>query len=1425
MSNRLTFSLASLIFLIAFGLVFGTTDVLAHNADNIGLLRSHSHATPYLSAQDMNGDGDTTDKGEAEVQAHNAHPQAVVSLAPGQDNVDYTNKTIVVTTGANTFKVQVDFGVVVSNANDDETADATLTLDTAPTVLILNAAKDGFIANGASITTAFARKTSSNQILEATVTIAAAALPTGVTDDTATGYATRETFFRITPVAANDVYSLQVDGVINEAGTGVEDDVPGSGNYASAGPYLDFRLIKERPTAPGAPTGLTATSNHERGTITLNWVAPTDTGTSAITKYEVTKTYGTPVMTKKIDAGTATTITIPEASDPALATDTEFTFTVTATNAVGTSPASNSVTAEIDRTAPTVTIAAPTSAKTDGSLDFTITTTEMFGTGANDLEVHDFTVTGHSGTPTLTDPTGSAPNIKYMLNVMPAEGKSVTVTLDGDVRDANGNKVDVTTTPITATYDRMAPTLESYSFTVVSPTQLTVKLVFNEDVAINTIDIDDARGSGVAQAGSAKAVSGEDHTYTILINAPNHATSAATYMSLEEGLSDTSTPANSTTADIELTYTRPTPPAKPADLAATPGVGSVTLKWTVVSGAAYEYSKDGGTTWMDAGAGSQVVSNLTGGTAVTFSVRVKAVGTTPAGEVATVTATPTSPGTAALTIAAGSYKVLVGSDFDADTLPNVATTEIAGFPDDLAAFLIAGGTIDVVATGGDVIISEFMVARDSNKIGSGDPTDGQWIELRNQHATEAATGITVSFSSAKPAPAVPTGLQDRLSNVVGQGWAFPGALGNDVLNGSSNDKSPVNFISIRRKEPGKDGWTAGHWEKTPTSLVFAPGRVGTPNKVNKPTEFKPVENRTPSRAEVTINEVANRMDNGTEWIELKGPANKSLKNWKLSIATAVGTETTIFTFPNNDNIKISDNGYLLLTDVDPLNNELAPDFTNGVPDPKRYKNAIVTLGALPNDGNFVLILRSNKDKTNHEAIEDIAGYAGDALKRASPYTTLWPLTGNVGVISSHNKLVGGKVYARVRANINGYSATAGNKLNESAFGAVGFTGLGYDRNANAKDPENGGTPGHPNDNFKGDGAEAKGDVIISEIMFATRNGGPARARNLPQWIEIHNMSDFNSVNLANWRLEIVNSGKNADGSQYAGKFSEHVALSGTIPPNQTYLIVSHIAGHNTRLPTERVKVVGKKLNETLLNSKGFHLTLKAKVHKAAGEHVTVDTVGNLNAPAAGDRRADARSFAGNAWELSDLGASIAEDSSRISISRRTRAHSAPNTLAKGTDMAGWILTDVDPRYAGLIQLTYYGRLDDRATPGYTIGGALPVSLSKFRADRLATGEIVVRWITESELNNAGFNILRSDTRDGQFTKLNKQMIAGQGTTSERTLYEFVDKTAKPNVVYYYQIQDVSLDGDVATLRTSRLKGHISPAGKATTTWGELKSLQ
>ncbi len=133
----------------------------------------------------------------------------------------------------------------------------------------------------------------------------------------------------------------------------------------------------------------------------------------------------------------------------------------------------------------------------------------------------------------------------------------------------------------------------------------------------------------------------------------------------------------------------------------------------------------------------------------------------------------------------------------------------------------------------------------------------------------------------------------------------------------------------------------------------------------------------------------------------------------------------------------------------------------------------------------------------------------------------------------------------------------------------------------------------------------------------------------------------------------------------------------------------------------------------------------------------------------------------------------------------------------------------------------------RRNPGIKIyhkkgGEPLPVTLSRFKAVQTGVGA-VLKWTTESELDNAGFYIYRSKTRDGEFKVVNATMIQGAGTTGERNEYTWTDITAKLNTVYYYRIEDVSHAGVRGQLATVRLRGFVSASGKLTTRWAALKA--
>jgi hypothetical protein len=190
--------------------------------------------------------------------------------------------------------------------------------------------------------------------------------------------------------------------------------------------YLDDVSLAQ-PSVPGAPTGVTATAGNAQATV--SWTAPSSNGGSTITKYTVTPFIGstaqTPVTVTGSPPATSTTVT-------GLTNGTAYTFTVTAANGNGTSPASAPSNAVTPNTLP----GAPTGVTaTAGNAQATVSWTAPSSNGGSTITT--YTVTPFIGTTAQTpfQVTGSPPATTAIVpNLTNGTAYTFTVT----AANANG---------------------------------------------------------------------------------------------------------------------------------------------------------------------------------------------------------------------------------------------------------------------------------------------------------------------------------------------------------------------------------------------------------------------------------------------------------------------------------------------------------------------------------------------------------------------------------------------------------------------------------------------------------------------------------------------------------------------------------------------------------------------------------------------------------------------------------------------------------------------------------------------------------------------------------------------------------------------------------------------------------------------------
>ncbi len=436
----------------------------------------------------------------------------------------------------------------------------------------------------------------------------------------------------------------------------------------------NWRVRKVQALAPDAPTGALATAGN--GQATVGWSAPADNG-SAIASYTVTAVEdGTRQCTPS--PATATTCTVT-----GLTNGTAYTFTVTATNSVGTSPASAPSTAVTPAGLPAAPTGVTASPGAPGSGTVTLTWTGPTDNGS--------TITGYTVTPPGTGAactaspcvvSGLANAAQYSFVVQAVNGvgpgaasaSSAAVWLQGaqsitfppqasQTYAPNGSfaisPAASTTSPLAVAYGSQTPGVCTVSGTMVTmlgagTCNLTANQAGNAAWAAAAQQAQNvAVGPGVnainfpAQAGQAFAVGG---SFAISPAATGRSSAAVAYSSLATGVctvsgstvamvsAGTCTIAANQAADANWgvapqatqgVQIAPVAPGAPTDATAIPGNSQALVGWTAptdTGGGITQYTVtapgSAGCTaaWPATGC---TVSGLVNGVTYTFSIRAK----------------------------------------------------------------------------------------------------------------------------------------------------------------------------------------------------------------------------------------------------------------------------------------------------------------------------------------------------------------------------------------------------------------------------------------------------------------------------------------------------------------------------------------------------------------------------------------------------------------------------------------------------------------------------------------------------------------------------------------------------------------------------------------------------------------------------------
>jgi hypothetical protein len=614
------------------------------------------------------------------------------------------------------------------------------------------------------------------------------------------------------------------------------------------------------PTAPGAPTTVSATPGD--GQATVSWSAPTSNGGSAITGYTVTSSPGNK---------TATTTGATSAIVSGLTDGTSYTFTVTATNSVGTGPASSPSTP----VTPVAAVTAPGAPigvnATPGDGQATVSWSAPTSNGGS--AITGYTVTSSPGNKTATT-TGATSAI--VSGLTDGQAYTFTVTATNSVGTGPASSPSTSVTPVAAVTAPGAPIGVNATPGDGQATVSWSAPTSNGGSAITGYTVTSSPGGLVgssAGAATTATVTGltDGQAYTFTVTATN-----------SFGTGPASSPSTSVTPVAAATV-----PGAPLNVTAVAGDGQATVSWdaptsdggSTITGYTVT-STPGGFHGTTAGDTSASVIGLADGTAYTFTVVASnAIGDgAPSDPSTAVTpAAPMAPDAPTnVTADPGDGQATVSWTVPADNGSAITSYTVTTSPADVAP-MSASGTPTVITGLVDGKSYTFTVTA-TNSIGT-------------SLSSDPSTAVTPNATAAT-APGAPTSV----SAVAGDGqatvsWVAPASNGGSSITGYTVTTSPPDVAPM--PATGSPAVVTGLTDgQAYTFTVIATNGVGPGPASNPSSPVTPTVAVTVPSAPLNVAAVTGNAQATVSWNVPASNGGSAIIQYMVTSSPAGGTAST-----------------------------------------------------------------------------------------------------------------------------------------------------------------------------------------------------------------------------------------------------------------------------------------------------------------------------------------------------------------------------------------------------------------------------------------------------------------------------------------------------------------------------------------------------